>query len=111
MALNNFIKIDRTNPAATESGELLAFKNMFRQAYEMGLRIRAKMRHTFDDSGGAGTINWTAVQTNWGIPTNGTTVGPTANGAVVFTLVDGAVGAMEGVFQNSSGKDVTETVG
>jgi len=111
MALNDFLKLSRDNAVATEASELLAYKNALRSAYELGVRIRAKMRHNFDDSGGAGTINWAALQTLWGIPAGGTNVGATATGAVVFTMIDGSVGAMEGTFQTAAAKDLTERVG
>src|SRR5436190_12382912 len=107
----DFIKIARDQSAATEAAELLSTIRDLRSVYERLVRIRAKMRHNFDDSGGAGSINWGAVETLWGIPAGGTSVGGTANGAKVFTFVDGATGAMEGTFQNSSSRDVTETVG
>lgn len=111
MASNDFIKIQRDQAAATESNELLSTNRDLRTVYERLVRIRAKMRHNFDDSGGANTINWSTVETLWGIPAGGTSVGPTANGAKVFTFIDGAAGSMEGSFQTSAAKDLTETVG
>lgn len=111
MAANDFIHIARDQSAATEAAELLAFVRDMRSVYERGGRIRAKMRHNFDDSGGENSIDWSDVQTLWGLPAGATNVGPTANGARVFTFIDGAVGSMEGSFQTSAAKDVTETVG
>lgn len=108
---NDFIAIKRTDANAIEAAELIAYVNLQRQAYELGTRVRAKMRHAFDDSGGANAIDWATVQTLWGIPAGGTNIGPTASGAIVFTLIDGSVGAMEGTFQNSDGTDITERVG
>jgi hypothetical protein len=108
---NDFIKIARDQSAATEAAELLSFKNALRSAYEIGLRIRAKFRHNFDDGGGENNIDWSVVQTLWGIPAGNTSTGPASNGAKVFTLIDGAVGSMEGTFQTSAAKDITEKVG
>jgi hypothetical protein len=107
----DFIKIARDQSAATESAELLSTVHDLRSVYERLTRIRAKMRHCFDDSGGANTIDWSAVETNWGVPAGGTSVGPTAQGAAVFTLIDGATGAMEGSFQNTSTVDLSTRVG
>jgi hypothetical protein len=103
MALDDFIKIARDQTAATEANELLQFTLILRQAYELGNRIRAKMRHHFDDSKGAQSIVWTDVETVWGIPAG--------KGTTIFTLIDGAIGSMEGAFQTSAAKDITETVG
>lgn len=111
MAANDFLKLARNDTNATEVGELLQFIDRLREAYELGLRIREKMRHSFDDSGGAGSIDWSTVETNWGIPPGNTSVGNDANGKAVFTFIDGAVGGMEGTFQTSAAKDITETVG
>ena len=107
----DFIHIQRDQAAATEAAELLGTVRDLRSVYERLVRIRAKFRHNFDDSGGAESINWTAVQTLWGIPTNGTDVGTAANGARVFTFIDGAAGAMEGTFQNTANVDLSVTVG
>ncbi len=111
MAANDHIKIDPTQSAATEAAELLTFIRTLRTAYELGTRIRAKMRHNFDDSGGSGSINWTAVQTLWGIASNGTVVGTSANGQIIFTYVDGATGSLDGTFQTNAGEQMTERVG
>lgn len=97
----DFIKIARDQSAATEAAELLATVRDLRSVYERLGRIRAKMRHNFDDQ--VNPIVWSQVETLWGIPTG--------NGQRVFTFVDGATGAMEGTFQNSANRDLTETVG
>lgn len=109
--LNDFIKIARDQAAATEAAELLSWVRALRDVYERGIRIRAKMRHVFSDAGGAGAIDWAALQALWGIPAGATSTGPTANGSIVFTYVDGTVGAMEGTFQTPAARDVTERVG
>lgn len=107
----DFIHIARDQSAATEAAELLGTIRDLRSVYERLVRIRAKMRHNFDDSGGAGSINWSAVETLWGVPAGNTSVGTSANGARVFTFIDGAAGGLEGSFQTSAGKDLSETVG
>ena len=111
MAANDHIKIDPTQSAATEAAELLNFIRTVRQAYELGTRIRDKMRHNFDDSGGPSSINWTAVQTLWGITSNGTVTGTASNGQAIFTYIDGATGSLDGTFQTNAGKEMTERVG
>jgi hypothetical protein len=111
LVVNDFIQIQRDQSAATEAADLLAFIDTLRSAYERGTRIRAKMRHRFNDSGGANAIDWAPLQTLWGVPAGATSTGPTANGARVFTFIDGAIGSMEGTFQVSAAKDLTESVG
>ncbi len=106
-----FIKLQRDQSAATEAAELLSFIRQLRQVYELGVRIRAKMAKNFDTNANAELINWAQVQTTWGVPTNGDDTGPQSNGKIVYTFVDGAVGGMEGTFQTSAAKDLTETVG
>jgi hypothetical protein len=105
------ITIQRDQSAAIESAELLSFIRAVRDVYELGTRIRAKMQHAFTGNANAALINWAALQTLWGIPTNGTDAGDASNGKIVYTFVDGAVGSMEGVFQTSAAKDITERVG
>ncbi len=107
----DFIKISRDQAAATESAELLQYIRTLRSAYEIGIRIRAKMRHNYFDTGDQSTINWAQVEALWGIPAGNTSVGTAANGKIVFTFMDGSVGGMEGQFQSSAAKDITETVG
>jgi hypothetical protein len=98
----DFIAIQRDQSAATEAAELLAFIRDLRSVYERGIRIRAKMRHSFDDANPQAIV-WTKLETLWGVPTG--------NGSVVFTYIDGAVGSMEGTFQVDAAKVITERVG
>lgn len=109
--VNDFVKIQRDQSAATEAVALLNWIAALRTAYELGIRVRDKMQHNFDDSGGENAINWSALETIWGIPAGITSVGPTANGATVYTFVNGAVGSMTGAFQTDAAKVVTERVG
>ncbi len=109
---SDFIKIQRDQSAATEAPELLQFKSILRQAYELGVRIRSKMNHNFTGNANANLIDWAQLETLWGIPVlNANSVGPTANGKLIYTFIDGAIGSMEGTFQTSAAKDFTETVG
>ncbi len=110
MAQIDSIRLSRDPASAPQSAELLQLSAALRNAYEIGQRIRAKMRRNFDDSGGAGGIDWAQVQSLWGIPAGNTNTGATAQGSVVFTLIDGFVGSMEGSFQTPAGRDLTERI-
>src|SRR5512146_3256694 len=99
--LIDFIKIASDQSPATEAAELLTFIRTLRTAYELGIRIRATMRHNFNDT--VNPIDWSGLETLWGVPTG--------KGADVFTYVDGAVGSMEGAFQGDAAKVITERVG
>jgi hypothetical protein len=107
---NDAIKIVTNDNNASEADELIRYIDTLRLAYELGIRVRDKMKRHFDDAGGENNINWATVQERWGVPTNEQDVGPTANGAIIFTLVNGSVGAMEGTFQNGQCKEITERV-
>ena len=97
---NDFIKIVRNDNNATEAAELLQYKNALRAAYEIGYRVRAKMRHAFDDQ--VNPIVWTDLETLWGIPTD--------SGETVYNLINGSIGSMEGLFQTADAKNLTERV-
>lgn len=97
----DFIKINTSNPLGTQANLLVQYKSQLRAAYELGTRIRAIMRHNFDDQ--VNPIDWAQVEELFGIPAG--------QGESVFTLMDGSVGAMEGQFQNSASKDLTERIG
>ena len=110
----DFIKLQRDQSAATECAELLQFIKDLRSVYERGTRIRAKMRHNFDDSVGEANINWATLETIWGVPVGSgqnPSIGTNANGKKVFSYIDGTVGSMEGNFQTADAKNLTETVG
>jgi hypothetical protein len=98
---SDFIKIQRDQSAATEAAELLAWVRDARSVYERAIRIRDKMRHNFNDQ--VSPIDWSALETLWGVPTG--------KGQTVYTFLDGSVLAMTAGQQNSCVKDVTETVG
>lgn len=93
----DFIKIDLTNASATQAQLLRTYVVQLRLAYETGNRVKAIMTHNNN-----GTI-FTDIETLFGLPAN--------QGQAVFDLVNGSVGAMEGTFQNSNVKTITEQVG
>src|SRR5437879_2999188 len=94
----DFIKIDRTAPnTAIHAAKLIDARNVLRDAYSKLLEILAIMTHEND-----GTV-FTDIETYFGLPAG--------KGQTVFNLVNGTVGAMQGTFQNSNGRDFTETLG
>jgi hypothetical protein len=108
----DFIKLQRDQSAATEVQELLKFIQDLRSVYERAGRIKAKMARNFNDAGGEASIDWSQMQTTWGIPVlGGNSIGPTANGAIIYNLVNGTLGSMEGTFQTADAKNLTERVG
>jgi hypothetical protein len=90
----DFIKVD---PTATQANLLKNYVNVLRQAYEIGGRVKAIMTHNND-----GTV-FTDIETLFGLPTG--------KGQAVFNLVNGSIGSMEGTFQVSDAKTITEQVG
>lgn len=93
----DFIKIDTTQSAATQSGLLKNYVTQLRSAYELGKRCIAIMGHSND-----GTV-FTDIETLFGLPAG--------KGQTVFNLVNGSIGSMEGTFQVSDAKNITEQVG
>jgi hypothetical protein len=93
----DFIKIDRQSATATQSGLLLQYINALRNALELGTKVLAIMGHNND-----GTV-WTDLEGLFGVPAG--------KGQIVFNLVNGSVGSMNGQFQVSDAKDLPETVG
>lgn len=94
----DFIKIDRSNAAnAVKVQALLNYIAVLRTAYDAGKYVRDIMVHN------NATGVFTDLEALFGIPTG--------QGQAVFDLVNGSVGAMEGTFQNSNAKDLTERVG
>lgn len=93
----DFIRIDRTQSAATQAGLLLSYTTALRQAYELGVKCKAVMDHNND-----GTV-WTDIEILFGIPTG--------KGQTVYNLINGSVGSMSGVFQVADAKNLTETLG
>lgn len=93
----DFIKIDRTQSAAVESGLLLSYIATLRQAFELGVRTKAIMDHNQDGT------TWTDLEALFGLPTG--------KGQTVYNFVNGSVGAMQNTFQNADCKNLPETVG
>jgi len=93
----DFIKVDATQTAATAAPLLKSYVSQLRLAYDTGKRIIAIMGHNND-----GTV-FTDIETIFGLPTG--------KGQTVFNLVNGSIGSMEGTFQVSDAKTITEQVG
>lgn len=93
----DFIKVDRTQAAATQAGSLLSYVATLRSAYEQGVKILAVMGHNND-----GTV-FTDIETLFGLPPG--------KGQTVFNMVNGSIGTMTGTFQTADAKNITETVG
>jgi hypothetical protein len=62
MAARDYIKIDRTNTTATQSGLLLNYIAAVRNAYELGKKIQGIMDHSND------AVVWTDVEALFGLP-------------------------------------------
>lgn len=93
----DFIKVDRTQSAATQAQALLNYAASLRSAYDQGVKILAVMGHNND-----GTV-FTDIETVFGVPTG--------KGQTVFNLINGSVGSMTGTFQVADVKTLTEIVG
>jgi hypothetical protein len=93
----DFIKINTTDVNATQARVLISYKDTLRSAYEQGKRIKDIMTHNND-----GAV-FTDIEALFGLPTG--------KGQVVFDLVNGSVGSMEGVFQVDDAKELTERLG
>ena len=93
----DFIKVNRTDSAATEAGRLLAYKNTLRLAIEQGSYILEIMNHNQVPG------DFADVEPLFGLPVG--------KGQIVYDLINGSVGAMKGLFQNANAKDLTETLG
>lgn len=93
----DFIRIDTVTTSATHSRLLLAYKDALRDAYQKGKYILGIMNHNQDGS------NFGDIEGLFGLPTG--------KGQTVYDLINGSIGAMEGTFQNSNGRDLTETLG
>lgn len=93
----DFIKVDTTPSAATKAPLLLQYIAAQRQAYEIGNRVKDVMTHNNDG------VVFTDIEALFGLPAG--------KGQIVFDLVNGAVGSMEGSFQVDDAKEITERVG
>ncbi len=93
----DFIKINRNDANAIYANMLLDFVGTMRNAIETGTLIKGIMDHNHD-----GSI-FTDIEALFGVPAN--------NGQTVYNFVNGSMGAMNGTFQNSDGKNLTERLG
>lgn len=93
----DFIKIDTAASGATQAQTLKTAIAIMRQAYMQLTAVKAVMTHLND-----GTV-FTDIETLFGLPAG--------KGQTVFDLVNGSVGSMEGAFQVTDAKTITEKVG
>jgi hypothetical protein len=93
----DFIQIDMSTTTATQAALLKSYITTLRQAYELGTRVKGVMEHNHDGT------NFAGIETLFGLP-NG-------KGNIVFDLVNGSIGSMEGNFQVDDAKEITERVG
>jgi len=94
----DYIKIDTSSPATASQAVLLkSYVQQLRGAYNTGKQLIALMGHMNDG------VSFTSIETFFGLPAG--------KGQTVFNLVNGSVGSMEGTFQVSDAKNITEQVG
>jgi hypothetical protein len=93
----DFIKVDASKTTATYAAELLRYKELLRQAYDQGKKVLAVMGHLNDGS------NFADIELLFGLAAG--------TGQTVFDLINGSVGSMEGTFQVSDAKTITERLG
>jgi hypothetical protein len=93
----DFIKVNRTDTAATEASRLLNYKNALRQALEQGSYILEIMNHNQVPG------DFANIEGLFGLPVG--------KGQTVYDLINGSVGSMKGQFQTADAKNLTETLG
>ena len=93
---NDSIKITVTNDTI-KARELLSLVDKMRSAYEQAVKVKSIMDHLQDG------VDFTTLEAMFGLPVD--------EGNTVYDLVNGAVGAMTNVFQNSNCRDITEKLG
>ncbi len=93
----DFIKIDVSNNIQNPAMVLKDYVNTLRRAYELGSRVKAMMDHNND-----GAV-FTDIETMFGLPSG--------KGQIVYNLVNGSIGSMEGSFQVADAKTITEQLG
>jgi len=87
-----------TSTATTTQAPLLkSYISALRQAYNLGVQCAAIMTHNNDGT------NFADIEALFGVEAG--------QGQVVFDLVNGSTGAMNGTFQNTDCKTITEKVG
>lgn len=96
----DFITINRTDATAVNAEEFWNFVHVLTDAYNRGTRILGKMNHSFNSGPPA---DFAQLEALFGISQG--------KGLPVFTMVNGAMGAMNGVFQNNATVELIERVG
>ena len=86
----------RVNTASPQGRALIDYARQLRAAYDQGRRILAIMTHNND------TTNFADIESLYGLEAG--------NGQVVFDLVNGSVGSLEGNFQVDDAKEITERI-
>lgn len=102
MGVRDFIKVDRTQSAATKAGDLIAFKDAVARVLMLGPPLLAIMNHNFDDSN-PNAIVWTDLETICGLPVGA--------GHTVFDMCNGVMGAMSGTMENDQAIQICARVG
>ena len=89
----DFINVNLASP---QGRALVDYARQLRVAYDQGKRILGIMAHNNDGT------NFTAIETLYGLAPG--------MGTVVFDLVNGSVGSMEGLFMVDDAKEITERI-
>ena len=95
---SDYIAINTAQPSMAPQAALLkAYVTQLRNAYNSGKHILGLMGHMHDGTDFAG------LETVFGLPAG--------EGQVVFDLVNGSIGSMEGLFMVDDARTITEKVG
>lgn len=97
MSARDFIKVDKSSSATDQARKLVSYISTLRAAYNLGSELLAIMGHNND-----GTV-FTDIESLFGLPAG--------KGQIVFNLVNGSFGTMNGTFQTADVKNITEQVG
>lgn len=98
---NDFIKISRTDSAATHAPKILAAVSQVRTAYATLREIIEIAYHNFDTA--PDPDDFSDFEELFGIPVG--------QGEAVFTLLNGTRGALAGEFQSANALDLISRVG
>lgn len=93
----DFIPINQNQAGATQAIALKNAISIGAQFYQQMTAIRNQMTHMEDGT------TFTALETYFGLPAG--------QGQAIFNLVNGAVGVIEGTFQNNNIQTLTQQVG
>jgi hypothetical protein len=93
----DFIALNPNAAGATQAPLLRSYIQSLRSAYNLGVQCAAIMTHNNDGT------DFTDIETIFGAEAG--------SGQVLFDLVNGSTGAMNGQFQNNDCKTITEKVG